>query len=631
MTGPEQQLLPIGFDVVECSSEDKSFECSALQTYQEDGDGWLSEKNCQFPQVVVLKVHGEKDEICIIDRLEILSHEFSIAQTIEISIGHGGINGQMPSTFDECATIQNLGFVTMDSNERSNFQDRELKSVPIGHLPTQFIKLTLKQCYENEYNIHQQVGIVGLRVFQATKVAEKSVDATKSQGTKRQAMNIALPSPNPKSLPSHIRYELDPRIQQSVERLEKLKKERAALEDFDMALKIKEAMTSVYAFLIAYKECENKMRDAAMQEDYAAASRLKTDRDMAKEAALQSLHEVEQEFIGSVDDIDRDVSLSTIKDESFMSQKSAHFSQPFPGNDQISIASNTMSPFKRKDSKQNASKDSQDESSDNSTCQSEVEQGDDYSGRHSHPLAGTYIDHADLPTPEEISKEISTDLAHKVEELFGNYRAKCLFSKHWQLRDAVLAKMSQMCVEISTEDCAEMASILSLIIERCIDDNNVQVYQSALILVDVMLLQCERNELPQTKVTLLLSKICTDVLSKLADSSKKVVESAELSLLAMAHSPCVGVVYICNAASKKLRSAEAKGGRAIKARLHFIEHLTAEFGKEVPLKRIIDFAISSKAFDHKDVAVRDAVKAVILSLMMVGSVLCLLLESCAFS
>lgn len=224
--------ITVGFDVAQCSSEDKSFKCSALQTYQEDGDGWLSEENCLFPQVLVLRLHENKDEICVIDRLEILSHEFCIAQTIEISIGHGSINGQMPSTFDECATIQKLGFVTMDSNEQSKFQDRELKSIPIGYLPIQFIKLTLQHCYENEYNTHKQVGIVGLRLFQAVdrKETEEIADEVKDRVTKRQALNIALPSPVPKSLPPHIRHELDPKIQRSVERLENLKKERAALE-----------------------------------------------------------------------------------------------------------------------------------------------------------------------------------------------------------------------------------------------------------------------------------------------------------------------------------------------------------------------------------------------------------------
>ena len=156
-----------------------------------------------------------------------------------------------------------------------------------------------------------------------------------------------------------------------------------------------------------------------------------------------------------------------------------------------------------------------------------------------------------------------------------------------------MAKMSLIVPELfdmTPEDCAEMTSTLSLVISRAIDDNNVQVYQSALILLDAMLIKCEQQELPQVKVSLLLPKIIADILSKLADGSRKVVESAELSLLAMAHSPCVDVSTISNAATKKIRTAESKGGRTVKARLQFLEHLIAEFNDQVPFRRVLDFA-----------------------------------------
>ena len=143
--------------------------------------------------------------------------------------------------------------------------------------------------------------------------------------------------------------------------------------------------------------------------------------------------------------------------------------------------------------------------------------------------------------------------------------------------------------DMTPEDCVEMSSTLSLVISRAIDDNNVQVYQSALVLLDAMLIQCEQQELPQVKVSLLLSKIISDVQSKLADGSRKVVESAELSLLAMAHSPCVDVNTISNAATKKIKTTE-KGGRTVKARLQFIERLIAEFEDEIPPKPVIFFA-----------------------------------------
>lgn len=147
-----------------------------------------------------------------------------------------------------------------------------------------------------------------------------------------------------------------------------------------------------------------------------------------------------------------------------------------------------------------------------------------------------------------------------------------------------------MCDGISAEDFVEAVRTLVSIINYCIEDKNVQVYQSTLILLDEMLVQCEGKKLSKVEVTLLLSKTITDVISKLTDSSHKVVDATELSLLAMAHSSCVDVTHIVNAVTKKIRTVDLKGGRTIKARLQFIERLIAEFSDEIQHKRVLDFA-----------------------------------------
>ena len=115
--------------------------------------------------------------------------------------------------------------------------------------------------------------------------------------------------------------------------------------------------------------------------------------------------------------------------------------------------------------------------------------------------------------------------------------------------------------------------------------------------------------------TPLLSRILVDLLSKLADNSHKVADSAELSLLATAHSTTVDVAYVAQIATKRVRSTkEAKGGRAVRARLEFLQNLSAEFGVDVAWKKSIDFAKGCKAFDHRDGSVRDAAKALVIAL-----------------
>jgi hypothetical protein len=353
-------------------------------------------------------------------------------------------------------------------------------------------------------------------------------------------------------------------------------------------------MGKVYALLLHFKDSESKMRKAAVDEDYAEAARVKLERDAVKEAALEALLEVEQKFIGHIEDIQQqDLSLSTIKDESFMSHRSnqgdrSHHSELVASPNRSYSNRNEISTI-RHHSKHNES--SIDQSVDDQF--EDEEEDDDSNVPRAHPLAG--VEHAEeLPTPEDISKEVSSDLAQRVTDMFGEYRAQCFFSKNWQLREAAIAKMGLLLPELfdggSSEVWSEMTNTLTLIISRSIDDKNVQVYQSTLILLDETLLACERAQLSQAKVTVLMSKVISDILSKLADSKQKVVDSAELCLLALAHSSCIDFASICNAATKKIKTADSKGGRTLKSRLQFIDNLISEFDVNVPWKRVVDFA-----------------------------------------
>jgi len=62
----------------------------------------------------------------------------------------------------------------------------------------------------------------------------------------------------------------------------------------------------------------------------------------------------------------------------------------------------------------------------------------------------------------------------------------------------------------------------------------------------------------------------------------------------------------------------------VKARLHFLEHLAAEYGDKIAWKRVIEFAKGQKAFEHKDGGVRDAAKSVVVTLMTVSDYDCAL-------
>lgn len=342
----------------------------------------------------------------------------------------------------------------------------------------------------------------------------------------------------------------------------------------------------------------------AAEEDYSLASKLKTERDSKRDQATRALHDVEQQFVGRIDDLVADISSISIKDGSFMSsQRSAKKRSPKKSSflETSSIASRS----------ENSVESNEEESRFDGSNASSSNQGP-----REHPLSG--VDNAEeLPAPEDIGNAASPDLVH-IEDLFGSYRARCYFSSNWQLREAALAKMTLLAPDVfdaNGGDCAEV--VLCSIIEMGIEDKNVQVYLASLILLDEAILQLESVELSQNKVTPLVSRIITSLLTKLSDSKPKVVDAAELALLSLANSHIIDTAALINAACKRVRSKESKGGRTVKARLSFLGNMAAEFGKEVSWKRAIEFAKLHKAFEHKDGGVRDAAKSLVVTLVVV--------------
>merc|ERR1711871_986873 len=89
-------------------------------------------------------------------QVQILSHQSKIASKIEIYVGSG-------SDYHGSKYIR-LGYLSLDDNERSSYQARELKTVYLEHVRN-FVKLVIHQCHANKYNLFNQVGIVAVNLI----------------------------------------------------------------------------------------------------------------------------------------------------------------------------------------------------------------------------------------------------------------------------------------------------------------------------------------------------------------------------------------------------------------------------------------------------------------------------------
>jgi hypothetical protein len=684
---------PLSFTVVKASSEENGFEAaSAFAVYSPTGNGWQSNVNDKSDaKTLVLKVqHNDTEHI--VHALEIVGHEKFIPEKIEISLGI--YDGEAPASFDQCTSICNLGYITLDSNERSGYLSREQKYIPINKR-ADLVQLVLKGCHKNVHNIHSKVGIVGIRVMAigttsmptvtktietpsaipiATVLTNTIIETPSVVSAAVIAKTVEVPVVTPvSSLPPHVKNDLDAKTLSSITRLERLKMERASLEDFSMAGKIKESLGIVYALFIAFKTCEKHMREAAASEEYVLASELKSERNMKREQATLALQEVEKQFFGSDRLMNEPLIGASTKDETLIRHTIPSSTRPTipstpqsltrlsPARSMIETAGaashlmkNTGSsgrtieqqaaPLRYVDSKllertdeilapptpsssamssmrdeisisTSRSKKSSVETGNRASITNEEEVSNNYvdsTGYDEHPLLGVEKAEA-LPVPEVMSAvagNASSDLLLKSDDLFGEYRVRCLFSKNWALRDAALAKITLLSSDICSRTNGDCAEVMLKIVETGICDINMQVYLASLVLLDETILQFESLSL-QDKLTPHLPRITNILLDKLADSNRKIAESAELALISLTSSSCDNDAFIIKAATEKVRVN-------VKARLSFLESLVAEFGNGLSWKRIIHFVVTNKAFEHKDGGVRDAVKSLIVTLMAVS-------------
>lgn len=161
-------LTRLRYEVVSFSSEDPSAPASAIQgdypnvlragsgsssSYQ---NGWCSQKFCSYPQELVLQFETPLR----LKSLQILSHESRISSRVELFyIPHQPNLAEAPLSEQVCR----IGTFTFDDADRySSSPSREMKTVHLTDIYTQYIKLDLYQPYDNPQNIFQQVSLISV-------------------------------------------------------------------------------------------------------------------------------------------------------------------------------------------------------------------------------------------------------------------------------------------------------------------------------------------------------------------------------------------------------------------------------------------------------------------------------------
>ena len=207
--------------------------------------GWLSSRFCNYPQELLI----EFQKPIKMREIQFLSHQYSIASKIEIFI--------LPPQSEK---FKKIGYLTLDSNERSNFQARELKTVYTDYFCTR-VKFNLLRCHQNSHNIYSQVGLIGLSIL----------------GEFPSIMNEKNNFEGTEKLEDEMMY--DPATLKRLKNLYIAKKKAVDLEDFDEAKRIKVAIDSLKSVSRSLIQLEERKKIAIKNDDFDAAKLIKYEID----------------------------------------------------------------------------------------------------------------------------------------------------------------------------------------------------------------------------------------------------------------------------------------------------------------------------------------------------------------
>ena len=204
--------------------------------------------------------------------IQFLSHQYKIASKIEIYI--------LPPNTDH---FKKIGYLSLDNNERSHFQARELKTVYTDYLTTQ-VKFNLLRCHTNIHNVQAQVGLIAISIL-----GEYPNKTSDYQNNEAAELNF-------NKLEDEMIY--DPATVKRLKDLYKAKYRAVELEDYDEAKKIKKAINSLKSVSQSLIQLEERKRIAIKNDDFDSAKLIKYEIERLRNAvAGANLNEMNQQIL----------------------------------------------------------------------------------------------------------------------------------------------------------------------------------------------------------------------------------------------------------------------------------------------------------------------------------------------
>lgn len=251
MSNPTNIGQKLPFRIIDFTGEDPQYPVTELLTSSPQSKGWQSERFCDWPQHLILQFFSPVR----LKQLQFLSHQAKISSKIELFAALPTNKSQSLVDLE----YKKLGYLALDSNEKSGFQSRELKTVYLDNV-CMYLKIVLNKCYLNKFNVFNQVGIIAIGVFgdpQSGLVPTKRVETPlMSQMEQPRVIDES---------------QFDAITLSKLKELDHAKNRAVELEDFEEAKKIKVATERLRHIGAQLKHLEESKKRAIQVEDFDSA------------------------------------------------------------------------------------------------------------------------------------------------------------------------------------------------------------------------------------------------------------------------------------------------------------------------------------------------------------------------
>lgn len=643
-------MAKLTYSVIASSGADPEFPASELNVHSPHTRGWQTPRFCEYPQEIVI----ELAQVARISQIQLLSHQHKIATRIELFVGSG-------ATLD-CAFWTRVGYLSLDPNERSQYQARELKSVYV-EAQGLYVKFVTHRCHVNRANLFNQVGIIALNIL-----------GQYTAGTHKFEVNLASQDDCINDLA--FDFNVDPLAARQIRSLFDAKDAAIEAEDYDAAKQLKATGNKLQAFGGQLAQLEVAKRRAVRDEDYDRAKLLKNEITALRRRLNNALQQCST--FTSNGQLNERLSLDCTTSDVISSPKEIapgglieRSKSPATTSTQhrqaLHIAATPQLVFNKQrrlivdggnddNTQTHISQSSPDApcempqrlDADDSLLDNQIETMADLEGdvlNHQQPKDSEFLSAADsashalvalsglanvsdLPEAEPLNAVNAADAGTdfnvaEISAFLGEYRTRCLFSKNWTLREAVLAKLRLLLDEGTWEQPGDIGHLCN-IARLGIQDRIAQVYLTALMLLGDVVEKYMALGFKKADMSTALESPLDAIVAKMSDNQSRLREKAVDALILLSRCQAVGAHHV---AGKVIHSLDKKRPphnkwRPIATRLEFLRRLTQEFGvgnREISLTRshalglqpIIAFVETHGCASHTFEEVRTAAKALV--------------------